>query len=70
MFVIDSNDIERLPECKDELWRFLAEDELKDCVVLILANKQDLPHALSVQEITERLELNAVRDRQWRKSGK
>ena len=67
IFVVDSNDRERLPECKDELWRFLGEDELKECVFLILANKQDLPNALTTEEITERMELNAIRDHRWRK---
>ena len=65
IFVIDSNDRDRLSECKDELWRFLQEDELKDSVLLIMANKQDLPNALSTQEITEKLELNSIRNRKW-----
>ena len=43
----------------------LREDELRDVILLVLANKQDLPNAMSVQEITEKLGLNALRDRQW-----
>ena len=43
----------------------LGEDELRDSALLILANKQDLPNAMSVNEITERLELNKLRNRQW-----
>ena len=43
----------------------LKEDELKDVMLLVLANKQDLPNAMSVQEITEKLGLNALRNRQW-----
>ena len=35
-----SNDKERASEAKDELMRMLAEDELRDAVLLIFANKQ------------------------------
>jgi hypothetical protein len=70
IFVIDSNDRERLPECKDELWRFMQEDELKDCVLLVMANKQDLPNAMTSQEITDKLQLNSITDRKWCKYSK
>lgn len=63
--MVDSNDRDRLPECKDELWRFMQEDELKDCVLLIMANKQDLPNAMTTQEITDKLELNSITNRKW-----
>eukprot|EP00479_Gromia_sphaerica_P013045 TRINITY_DN7108_c0_g1_i1.p4 TRINITY_DN7108_c0_g1~~TRINITY_DN7108_c0_g1_i1.p4 ORF type:complete len:71 (+),score=9.42 TRINITY_DN7108_c0_g1_i1:399-611(+) len=43
----------------------LAEDELREAVLLVFANKQDLPNALSVNEVTERLGLNQIRNRQW-----
>ena len=65
IFVADSNDRERMGECKDELWRFLGEDELKESILLVLANKQDLPNAMSTQELTEKLELNSIRNRDW-----
>lgn len=37
---MDSNDRERIGEGRDELLRMLAEDELRDAVLLIFANKQ------------------------------
>lgn len=40
IFVIDSNDRERINEARDELMRMLAEDELRDALLLIFANKQ------------------------------
>ena len=33
----------------------LADDELRDAVLLILANKQDLPNAMNVAEIIDKL---------------
>ncbi|XP_070562025.1 uncharacterized protein [Ptychodera flava] len=65
VFVVDSNDKERLPEVKDELYSFLKEDELRETVLLVFANKQDLPNAMTVQEITEKLDLHSIRERQW-----
>ena len=63
LFVIDSNDRERFDDCRDELRRFLAEDELKDSVVLVMANKQDLPNAMTADEIRDKLQLDELKDR-------
>lgn len=41
----------------------LQEDELKDAVLLVFANKQDLPNALSVSELTDKLGLHALRSK-------
>ena len=38
--MVDSNDRERVGEAREELMRMLAEDELRDAVLLIFANKQ------------------------------
>jgi ADP-ribosylation factor protein 1 len=97
IFVVDSNDRDRIDDsqgyersARDELQRMLAEDELRDAVVLVFANKQDLPNAMKVptrihprirylcllhdthtrttmqvQEVTERLGLHKLRNRQW-----
>ena len=40
IFVVDSNDRERIGEARDELLRMLSEDELRDAVLLVFANKQ------------------------------
>merc|ERR1711935_15411 len=68
IFVVDSNDRERIDGdngAKDELHRMLQEDELRDAVLLIFANKQDLPNAMSASELTEKLGLNELRNRRW-----
>jgi hypothetical protein len=43
----------------------LERDELRHTILLIYANKQDLPNALGAEEITQRLGLNELRHRQW-----
>ena len=65
IFVIDSNDRERISDARDELARMLSEDELRDAVLLVFANKQDLPNAMSATDITEKLQLGGIRNRNW-----
>ncbi len=40
IFVVDSNDRERIGEARDELQRMLSEDELRNVPLLIFTNKQ------------------------------
>jgi ADP-ribosylation factor protein 4 len=65
IFVVDSNDRERLNESKDELMKMLQEDELRDALLLVFANKQDLPNAMSCADITQALGLQSMRNRKW-----
>jgi ADP-ribosylation factor protein 1 len=65
IFVVDSNDRERIGEARDELQRMLNEDELRDALLLVFANKQDLPNAMNAAEITEKLGLHSLRQRNW-----
>lgn len=43
----------------------LNEDELRDALLLVFANKQDLPNAMNAAEITDKLGLQALRQRTW-----
>ena len=44
--MVDSNDRDRVVEAREELQRMLNEDELRDALLLVFANKQDLPVSL------------------------
>ncbi|XP_074340761.1 ADP-ribosylation factor 2-like [Apium graveolens] len=65
IFVVDSNDRERVMEARDELHKMLNEDELRNAVLLVFANKQDLPNAMNAAEITDKLGLHSLRQRHW-----
>jgi len=65
IMVVDSNDRHRMNYAKEELDRMLSEDELQNCVLLVFANKQDLPNAMSTEEIAEELRLSSLRNRTW-----
>jgi len=70
VYVVDSVDVERLVnENPSSLYdvsassglRFVCEEpELRGAIILILANKQDLPGALSVEEISARLSFDTA----------
>jgi ADP-ribosylation factor protein 1 len=62
---VDSNDVERIGEAREELMRMLAEDELRNAVLLVFANKQDLPNSLNAAEVTEKLGLHSLKNRIW-----
>ena len=73
IFVVDSNDRDSIDDTGDnlkgnaryELHKMLAADELSKASLLVYANKQDLPNAMSVNEITTRLGLNSTTNRLW-----
>ena len=65
IFVVDSNDRDRIEVAAEELKKMLAEEELKDCCVLVMANKQDLNGALPPGEVTEKLGMGSLKGRSW-----
>jgi ADP-ribosylation factor protein 1 len=65
IFVVDSNDKERVGQARDELQKMLAEDDLRDAILLVFANKQDLPNAMNCQEVTDKLGLRSLGARTW-----
>ncbi|PIO25293.1 hypothetical protein AB205_0008080 [Aquarana catesbeiana] len=69
ILVIDSTDRERLPETREELYKMLAHEDLKNAAVLIFANKQDVKDSMSASEISSSLALSAIKDRAWHIQG-
>ncbi|CAF2535307.1 unnamed protein product [Rotaria sp. Silwood2] len=65
IFVIDSNDRDRLPETTEELRRILEADELRNIPILFYLNKIDLPNAMKSEYVIQELKLNNIRNRPW-----
>merc|ERR1711953_1075440 len=51
VFVVDSNDRDRIEDAHDELHKVLGEEDMRDVALLVYANKQDLPGALTASEV-------------------
>lgn len=67
VFVIDSNDLDRLEKAKFEMFKVLNDKELKNCDIVILANKQDLPDAIDPKDLIEKFELDKLSpNHQWK----
>ncbi|KAF8819683.1 putative ADP-ribosylation factor family protein 2, partial [Cardiosporidium cionae] len=66
IWVVDSSDFYRLEDCKNELHKLLGEERLAGASLLIFANKQDIPGALTVEEIEQKLSLHSISSsRHW-----
>ncbi|GFH22339.1 uncharacterized protein HaLaN_19791, partial [Haematococcus lacustris] len=65
IYVVDSTDTERIGISKEEFHAILEEEELRDALILVYANKQDLPGALSDAEIAEGMGLHDIKSRDW-----
>ncbi|XP_077898221.1 putative ADP-ribosylation factor-like protein 5C isoform X2 [Ictidomys tridecemlineatus] len=69
ILVIDSTDRDRLPTTREELYKMLAHEALRDASVLIFANKQDVKDSMTTVEISQFLTLSAIRDHPWHIQG-
>ena len=65
IFVVNCADVERIDEARQELEKVLREDAVLSVPLLVFANHQDLPNAISAEVVTEKLGLHAVRQRKW-----
>ena len=65
IFVVDCADWNRLDQAKEELHRIVTNWEMRHVIILIFANKQDLPDAIGPTELQERLDLTHLRGRTW-----
>ena len=55
IYVIDSSDTERIQEANEELSSVINDDRLRNIPVLVYANKQDLPQAMTPGTIYEKM---------------
>jgi len=64
VFIVDSADVEALPVAKDELHLLLERESLDGIPLLVLGNKSDLEHKMSVDELIEALDLKSISHRE------
>ncbi|GIQ85554.1 small GTPase superfamily, ARF type [Kipferlia bialata] len=68
VFVFDcsEHDVGRIEEARRVLHQYMSEETLVGTPLLVLANKQDLPGAMSVDQVTECIHLRDLVEREWR----
>ena len=52
-------------QAAEELHKMILADGLRFACLLVYANKIDLPHSLSAEEVTQELRLDHITDRKW-----
>merc|ERR1711878_202632 len=65
IFVVDCADRDRIDEARQELHKIINDREMREAIILVFANKQDLQEAMKPTEIQEKLGLSRIRDRNW-----
>ena len=68
IWVVDSSDVERMEICRKELLSLLQQEKLAGATLMVFANKQDVAGALTMDEISNVLQLNCKKNfenRHW-----
>ncbi|OWF55418.1 ADP-ribosylation factor-like [Mizuhopecten yessoensis] len=66
VYVVDSSDVQRMSEAKDELFGILNSPDMSaSCPVVVIANKRDMPNAMKPSEIIDSMDLRSMRNRKW-----
>lgn len=71
-YVVDSSDASRLPQAAEELKKLFFGDKKKkslivpDIPLLVLANKQDMPNAVGIDDVAKDLELHDLPVRNYK----
>ena len=60
VYIVDATDSSRFNEAKRWLDMLIDSDELVKVPILLLANKQDLPNAISPSEVAVKMRLDGV----------
>jgi small GTP-binding protein len=65
LFVVDAHDRKSMAQAREEVWRVLAQEALRGRQLIVAANKQDLPGAMSPSEVADCLLLSRIQGRRW-----
>lgn len=69
VFVVDSSDRARIGEAQKALKKVLADENLKDVPLMVLANKKDMPNSMTIREVSNQLDLPSYKDLTWEIQG-
>mmetsp|Transcript_19694 Transcript_19694/g.64037 ORF Transcript_19694/g.64037 Transcript_19694/m.64037 type:complete len:201 (-) Transcript_19694:85-687(-) len=69
IFVVDSLDKQRVSKAASEFQQIVSDPLMRNSAILVYANKQDLPNALSPAEVMEQLGMNKLKGRKWHVQG-
>ena len=65
IYVIDSNDFENFEESKNQFYLLLKNEALKNSILLIFANKQDLITCKKIPDLIQIYDFDKIKDHIW-----
>jgi ADP-ribosylation factor protein 1 len=65
IYIVDSADRENIAKARDEFFSLIKDEAMENACILVFANKQDIEEAMSVEEVSEKLELSSVKNNLW-----
>jgi ADP-ribosylation factor protein 6 len=65
IFVVDSSDRAQFQTAKKEFHQIAQAPQLKDCPILVFANKQDIEGAVTPQQLSEALDLQVLASKRY-----
>ncbi|GLJ29118.1 hypothetical protein SUGI_0574000 [Cryptomeria japonica] len=69
VYVVDSSDRERIYEATEMLHRIMSEQSLRNVALLLFANKQGSPNAMTCDDLREKLDLQSLTQRRCHVQG-
>ena len=63
IYVVDSSDRDRLEETRRKFMEIINDEQMKDALILVFANKQDIKTALDPTDLFAEMNLGMVKDR-------
>ncbi|KAI0983232.1 hypothetical protein GJ496_007389 [Pomphorhynchus laevis] len=64
IFMVDAADHEKIETAKTELFDLLSKPRLAGIPLLVLGNKKDIPGSLTADELSEKLDLQSIQNRE------
>ena len=64
IFVSDNNDRDRIEDAREKLTNMVKKEEMRDAMLLVFADQQAMPNALTAKDIKEKMGLHIMRNHQ------
>ena len=68
IFVVDCSDRSRIDKARMELHKMLDKEDMKNVILLVMANKQDIA-VMDIKEVIAKLQLGSIKGRPWHCQG-
>mmetsp|Transcript_23934 Transcript_23934/g.42396 ORF Transcript_23934/g.42396 Transcript_23934/m.42396 type:complete len:139 (-) Transcript_23934:159-575(-) len=65
VFAVDADERDRIEDAREKLPSMLSEEGMRGAILLVFVNKIDIPNSMSVDEVSQKLNLHEFTMRSW-----